>query len=115
MLPNSAYELVPIVAGTDYSPSARTTEHIDPNTGEPMSPAPVVANGLTPPIFALWCTANTGGGTVVLQAIGNDNNVSIPGNAFTVGRVYYFYLKKLLNAGGVTFVGYRYANMPLTY
>lgn len=115
MVPNSGYELVNIVAGTDYSPAARTTDYVDPNTGVAESPSISVDNGVTPPIFALLCTANSGGGTVVMQALGNDDNVSIPGNAFVVGQVYYIYLKKLLNAGGVSFVGYRYAQMPLVF
>lgn len=114
MLPNSAYELVPIVVGTDYSPAATTEEFIDPNTGEPISPAPEVSGPMTPPIFALLCTKTGTAGNITIRALGNDSDVTIPCVSFVAGQVYHIYLKKLVNdnSGNVTFVGYRYAAMP---
>lgn len=115
MTPNSAYELVPIVKGTDYSPQAITEAFVDPNTGAPVSPAPTVSAGNTAPIFAMLCTAS-GAGSVVIRALGNDSDITIPGVAFVEGVVYYIYLKKLVddNSGAFKFVGYRYKQTPLT-
>jgi hypothetical protein len=118
MLPNSGYELVPIVPGVDYSPAAQTTDFVDPNSGLPNSPAHMVANGVSAPIFALLCTKSSGAGSIVIQALGNTSGgVTILSTAFVAGQVYYIYLKKLLNdnSGAVAFVGYRYAQMPQVF
>ena len=114
MVPNSAYKLVPIVAGTNYAPAATTEDFVDPNLGLQSPAGATVAGPMSPPIFALFCTYSSGVGNVVLQALGNDDNVVIPASAFKEGVVYYIYLKKLLS-GDVTFVGYQYAQMPLVY
>lgn len=117
MTPNSCYELVPIVQGTDYSPAPITGPFTDPNTGAVVSPAPTVSAGVTAPIFALLCTASTGSGNVKIRALGNGSDITIPCAAFVEGVVYYIYLKKLVddNSGAVKFVGYRYGNNPLVF
>lgn len=116
MMPNSGYELVKIVKGTDYSPAARTADFVDPNLGA-LSPTYTVSDGYTPPIFALLCTKSTGSGNCEIEALGNDGAVIFPSNAFVKGNVYYIYLKRLIDDdfGGLQFVGFRYANMPLTW
>ena len=112
MTPNSAYTLVPIVVGTNYAPAAQQTNFVDPNSGPSSPPGPLVDNGVTPPIYAMFCTVQ-GAGTVQIKAIGNSVAISIPAAAFKVGVVYYIYLGTLVADGGCTFVGYQYAHNPL--
>jgi len=110
MTPNSAYELVNIEKDVDYSPKMNHQPGSVHN-------GPVVAKGINPPIFALWCVESCNTGTVSIHALGNENPTEIPCNAFKAGVVYYIYLKKLLNDndGKVKFVGYKYKEAPIQY
>lgn len=94
MLPNSAYAIVPIVKGTDYS----------------------VLNN---PIYALLCIKSSGVAPVTIQALGNPDTspegVIMTADVFKVGVVYYIYLKRLIDdaSGTVAFVGYQYPSRPM--
>lgn len=111
MTPNSAYSSEQIVVGTDYTPTAQTTTHVDPNLGVTSPPGPTVANGLNAPIYALLCTTTNTGGTDI-KLLGDSAAVTYPAGSFVKGVVYYMYLKTLVTAGGVTFVGFRYQQYP---
>jgi hypothetical protein len=107
MTPNSAYSLVNIVEGVDYT-QAPTTSMVGPVS---------VQTGLEPPIYALLCTKGGTSGNIEIQLLGMGSPISIPATTFKQGVVYYMYLKKLVddNSGDVTFVGFRYANSPAVY
>lgn len=107
MTPNSAYELVSIVEGTDYTPQPRTK----------MVGSVTVNDGLQPPIYALLCTKGGTSGNIQLQLLGMNAPISIPSTTFKQGVTYYMYLKKLVddNSGDVAFVGYKYSAHPLVY
>lgn len=107
MTPNSAYSLVEIVEGQDYTPGPVTS------MVGPVS----VQTGLEPPIYALLCTKGGTSGNIQIQLLGMDSPITIPSTTFKQGVVYYMYLKKLVddNSGDVTFVGLKYANSPAVY
>jgi hypothetical protein len=111
MQPNSAYKLIPIVVGTDYTPTQQYTTHDDPNTGPTSPPGPTVANGLNSPIYAMFCTA-TNSGTTKVRLLGDTADISFPSGSFKQGVVYYVYLKKLVDDGGGSFIGYLYQQYP---
>jgi len=111
MTPNSAYSLIPIVVGTDYSPVQQYTTHVDPNVGPTSPPGPTVENGLNSPVYALFCTTTTTG-TTQIQLLGDAAPISFPAGSFKQGVVYYMYLKKIVADGGGTFVGYKYTTHP---
>lgn len=111
MNPNSAYSQVAIVVGTDYTPTAQFTNHVDPNVGVTSPPGPQVANGLNSPVFALFCTVTSTGNTQI-QLLGDNAPVTYPAGSFKQGVVYYMYLKKLVADGGASFVGFRYQQYP---
>ncbi len=111
MNPNSAYSLVPIVEGTDYTPTAQTTTHDDPNLGPTSPPGPTVANGYNPPIYAIFCTATTIAPAQV-ELLGDVSPITFPTGAFVKGVVYYMYLKKLVADGGGSFIGMKYNTYP---
>ena len=113
MNPNSAYSLVPIVVGSDYTPTEQFTTHNDPNLGPTSPPGPTVSNGLNSPVYALFCTTTTTGPTDI-QLLGDATPITFPTGSFKQGVVYYLYLKKLVAAGGGTFIGLRYNSYPFT-
>lgn len=113
MNPNSAYSMVPIVVGTDYTSVEQFTPHVDPNLGVTSPPGPTVSNGLNPPVYALFCTVTSTGNTQ-LQLLGDAAPVTFPAGSFKQGVVYYMYLKTLVVAGGVEFIGFRYNQYPFT-
>ena len=105
MNPNSAYDLVDIVVGTDYSPVATTVPF-------PRDPSINVAGPVSSPVYALFCTATNTGTTTIKTMAGN--TINIPAGAFKQGVVYYIYLRILVADGGGTFVGYMYTGLPIT-
>jgi len=111
MNPNSAYSLVPIVVGTDYSPTAQTTAHTDPNTG--ASSSVIVDNGLNSPVYAMFCTVGNQA-PVDIQLLGDVSPVTFPSGSFKQGVIYYMYLKKLVADGGGSFIGFKYNSYPMT-
>ena len=104
MTPNSAYSLVEIVEGTDYTPA--------PKMGDVGGNA--VEIGVEPPIYGLLCTKSGTAGNIELKLLGMANSILIPSATFKQGVIYYFYLKELVddNSGDVTFVGMKYNNSP---
>jgi hypothetical protein len=116
MTPNSAFNLVNIVVGTNYAP-VQTAQTIQ---GQPSTSVPTgivtIAGPMTGPIFALFCTANSTGNTVV-RALGAPDDgsadITFPSGSFKQGVVYYMYLKNLVADGGAAFVGYQYAALPV--
>ena len=58
MAPNSAYDLVEIVQGTDYTP-APTTKPFE------SDPSITVAGPLSSPVYALFCTTSNTGVTTI--------------------------------------------------
>jgi hypothetical protein len=108
MNPNSAFSMLPIVVGTDYTPTAQTTVHLDPNTG---APGPSVDNGLNSPVYAILCTVSNTGSTS-MQLLGDAAVTVFPAGTFKQGVVYHMYLKKITVDGGGSFVGFRYASYP---
>lgn len=108
MNPNSAYELIEIQEGVDYSPSEQFT-----NYGGPGGPS--VSAGMSSPVFALFCIESSGVGNIKIRSLGNDSDITIPAAAFKQGVVYYMYLKELVddNGGAVKFVGYKYKTYPM--
>jgi len=108
MTPNSAWSMIPIVEGVDY------TQEV---TYESVGTASV-GTGYTPPIYALLCTTGGTAGNVVLQLLGDpDAGVTMPATTFKQGVIYPMYLRKLIddNGGNVAFVGLRYRSSPLVY
>ncbi len=117
MNPNSAYKLVKIVAGVDYSPTTTYIRHgsIDPELAETEhDKRPKIYGGKTPPIFALLCTQSTGTGYCKIQLIGNDTPVEMPSQSFRQGVVYHMYLKTLVDDDdkNLKFVGFQYKEPP---
>jgi hypothetical protein len=113
MNPNSAYSLVPIVVGTDYTPTEQFTTHDDPNLGPTSPPGPTVSNGLNSPVYALFCTvSNTG--SVQIQLLGDAAPITFPAGSFKQGVIYYMYLKTLVADGSGSFIGFRYNAYPFT-
>jgi hypothetical protein len=110
MNPNSAYSLVTIIVGTDYTPSAQTITHKDGNTGAPTTVT--VNNGLNSPVYAMFCTVTNTGNTQV-QLLGDAAPTTFPAGSFKQGVIYYMYLKKLVADGGGSFVGFQYNAYPL--
>jgi len=98
MTPNSAYTLVPIQKGTDYTPTE----------------LPAGKGRMTGPIFAVLCTRSTGTGTCKISALGNPVPVEVPSQSFRQGVVYYIYLRQLVDddGGNLSFLGYQYAQHP---
>lgn len=111
MTPNSAYSMIPIVVGTDYTPTQQFTTHVDPNVGPTSPPGPTVSNGLNSPVYALFCTTTTTG-PAQIELLGDSSPITIPAGAFVKGVVYYMYLKKLVADGSGTFIGLRYQQHP---
>lgn len=107
MTPNSAYSLVPILQGVDYTPTP-----IYETIGSTN-----VEKGKTPPIFALLCTKGGTSGNIQIRLLGDSSAVTIPSMTFKQGVVYYMYLAELVNdnGGDVTFVGYKYSAHPLVF
>lgn len=105
MNPNSAYELIEIVVGTDYSP---TTIFETVGTAN-------VPKGLSAPVYALLCTKGGTTGDVQIKTLGMDEPIDIPAATFKQGVVYYMYLKELVddNGGDVKFVGFKYKSYPM--
>ena len=103
MTPNSAYELVEIAEGVDYTPA-------EIKDGS-------VTVGIEPPIYALLCTKGGTSGDVEIKLLGNSSAITIPATTFKQGVVYYMYLKELVddNSADVKFVGFRYNNHPMVY
>ena len=104
MQPNSAYSLVPIVKGTDYSPTSATIN----------KDGYQVNAGLTAPIYALLCVKSTGAGSVQIQALGDTAPITFTADVFKVGVIYPIYIKKLVDdaGGSVGFVGFKYSAHP---
>jgi len=104
MTPNSAYSLVDIVQGVDYTPGP-VNEIIGTAT---------IEKGRQPPIYGLLCTKGGTAGDIQIQLLGMDAPITIPATTFKQGVIYYFYLKILVddNAGDVKFVGMKYNNHP---
>lgn len=107
MTPNSAYSLVDIVKGVDYTPGP-VTETIG---------AATIEKGRQPPIYGLLCTKGGTTGNIQLTLLGMDTPITIPSATFKQGVVYYFYLKELVDddGGDVTFVGMKYNNHPMVF
>lgn len=107
MTPNSAYSLVPIVEGVDYTPGP-VNEIIG---------AATIEKGRMPPIYGLLCTKGGTSGNISLMLLGMTDPILIPATTFKQGVVYYFYLKELVddNSGDVTFVGMKYNNSPQVF
>ena len=107
MSPNSAYDLINIVVGTDYSPVATSIPYpANPSSG-------IMVNGpVTAPVYALFCTASNTGTTTITTLAGN--TVDVPAGAFKQGVVYYIYLGILVADGGGSFIGYKYTGLPTT-
>jgi hypothetical protein len=116
MHPNSAYSLIPIAVGTNYTPVEQFITYQNPNGQPVVSPCvePQVSNGLTPPVFALFCTA-TNTGTTQVQLLGDSAPTSFPAGSFKQGVVYYMYLAILVADGGGSFIGYKYAQYPFIF
>jgi hypothetical protein len=111
MQPNSAYKLVTIVAGTDYTPVEQFTTHTDPNIGPTSPPGPTVSNGLTSPIYAIFCTvSNTS--TTKIQLLGDSVPTDFAAGALKQGVVYNMYISKITDLGGGTFIGMSYQQHP---
>lgn len=110
MNPNSAYSLVPITVGTDYTPTAQTTTHLDGNTGAVTTA--IVGNGLSSPVYAMFCTVSNTGNTQV-QLLGDLAPVTFPAGSFKQGVIYYMYLKTLVADGGGSFIGFKYNAYPI--
>lgn len=107
MTPNSAYSLIDIVEGVDYTPV-------------PIIEVIGTANiekGRTPPIYGLLCTKGGTAGNIQIQLLGMSAPISIPSTTFKQGVVYYLYLAILVddNSGDVTFVGMKYNNSPMIF
>ena len=111
MTPNSAYSMIPIVVGTDYTPTEQFTTHDDPNIGPTSPPGPTVSNGLNSPVYALFCTQTTTA-PVQIQLLGDSSPITITTGAFKQGVVYYMYLQKLVDDGGGIFIGLKYQQYP---
>lgn len=112
MSPNSAYKLVPITDGVDYSPIPQTIAVLDPNTGVPTGKN--AQNGMTPPIYALLCIASNGNTTTIqIQAFGDSTPTTFYTKAFVPGVVYYMYVAKVIGTNAA-FIGYQYQTTPLT-
>lgn len=105
MNPNSAYELIEIEVGTDYSPTT-----IFETVGTTNVP-----KGLSAPVYALLCTKSGTSGNVQIKTLGMDEPIDIPAATFKQGVVYYMYLKELVddNSGDVKFVGFKYKSHPM--
>ena len=112
MSPNSAYKLIPIVDGVDYSPAPQTMPELDPNTG--LATGKTVKNGWSAPIYALLCTASNGNTTTIqIQALGDGSPTTFYSKAFVPGVVYYMYVSKVIGTNA-SFIGYQYQSAPLT-
>lgn len=114
MNPNSAYSLVEIVPGTDYTPEMQYTNHVDPNLGEQSPAGPQVEAGLNSPVYAIMCiTSNTS--NVELRLLGDEATITFPSGAFVKGVVYYMYLQIILEPGGGEWIGFKYQAHPLVF
>lgn len=107
MTPNSAYSLIDIVVGVDYTPGP---------INETIGTA-IIEKGRQPPIYGLLCTKGGTAGNIELKLLGMTDPISIPAATFKQGVIYYFYLKELVsdNGGDVKFVGVKYNNFPLVF
>lgn len=105
MNPNSAYELIEIEEGVDYSPVT-----IFETVGSTSVP-----KGSSAPVYALLCTKGGTAGNISIKTLGMDDPIEIPSQTFKQGVVYYMYLKELVDDNGedVKFVGFKYKNHPL--
>ncbi len=85
MTPNSAYRLIKVVPGNDYS--------------------------TTITLFALHCI-KTNTTLVSIKLLGDDKFIDFPPESFIQGAVYAMYLKELAPGSDVEFIGYQYDQKP---
>lgn len=117
MTPNSAFLLVPIVVGTDYTPTKGVTTFVGVPTDNTPSGTVTIPGPTGSPVYAMFCTTGNTSDTVVRSLGAADNgseDVTFPSGSFKQGVIYYIYLKTLVSAGGATFVGLKYTTMPIT-
>lgn len=88
MNPNSAYKLVKIVPGNDYSESTST-------------------------LFALHCV-KTNTTVVKIKLLGDSTFTEFPPQSFIQGAVYSLYLRELEKESDVEFIGYLYETKPFS-
>lgn len=94
--------------GTNYVSLANANVGHNPSTKQTWWALQPQTASIQAPIFGLLCTGKTGAGDVVLRAIDDTSDTTIPNTAFVVGVCYPIYLAKLVSApAGTTFIGFR--------
>lgn len=96
------------VGDTNYVSLKNTNLAKAPGTSQSFWAVQPSMSSVNPPIFGFLCTGKTGAGDVVLKAIDDTAEITIPNTAFVVGVSYPIYLAKIVSApAGMSFVGYR--------